>query len=160
MRRAQKTLKAMLAVAATLGISGMSISTSATADPIIRYSDPAMAEANLPFSQAVRVGDMLYLSGQIGALPGTLTLAPGGMEGQARQTMDNIKAVLEANGASFANVTKCLVMLSDMDQWADFNKVYVTYFEPGKFPARSAFGSNGLALGGALEVECEAYLGD
>ena len=134
--------------------------TSAHATIVERYTDPAMADANLPFSQAVRVGNMLYLSGQIGNVPGTLDLAPGGMEGQARQTMDNIKAVLEANGASFANVTKCLVMLADMSQWADFNKVYVTYFEPGEFPARSAFGANGLALGGALEVECEAYLGD
>ncbi|MCE7998672.1 MAG: RidA family protein [Rhodobiaceae bacterium] len=133
---------------------------SAQAATVERYTDPAMADANLPFSQAVRVGDMLYLSGQIGNVPGTLDLAPGGMEGQARQTMDNIKTVLEANGASFANVTKCLVMLADMSQWADFNKVYVTYFEPGEFPARSAFGANGLALGGALEVECEAYLGD
>lgn len=134
--------------------------TIAQAEPIERYIDPAMAEANLPFSQAVRVGDMLYLSGQIGNIPGTLDLAPGGMEAQARQTMDNIKTVLEANGATFAEVTKCLVMLSDMSQWADFNKVYVTYFEPGQFPARSAFGASGLALGGALEIECEAYLGD
>eukprot|EP00439_Symbiodinium_sp_Y106_P087569 s1_g105.t1 len=136
------------------------LSTAALAEPIERYTDPAMADANLPFSQAVRVGDMLYLSGQIGNVPGTLDLAPGGMEGQARQTMDNIEAVLQANGASFGDVTKCLVMLADMSQWADFNKVYVTYFEPGEFPARSAFGANGLALGGALEVECEAYLGD
>ncbi len=136
------------------------LSNAAFAETIKRYTDPAMADANLPFSQAVRVGDMLYLSGQIGNVPGTLDLAPGGMEGQARQTMDNIEAVLKANGASFANVTKCLVMLADMSQWADFNKVYVTYFEPGEFPARSAFGANGLALGGALEVECEAYLGD
>lgn len=134
--------------------------TSAHATNVERYADPAMAEANLPFSQAIRVGDMLYLSGQIGNVPGTLDLAPGGMEGQARQTMDNIQAVLEANGASFSKVTKCLVMLSDMSQWADFNKVYVTYFEPGQFPARSAFGANGLALGGALEIECEAYLGE
>lgn len=133
---------------------------AAQAETVRRYVDPAMADANLPFSQAVQVGDMLYLSGQIGNIPGTLDLAPGGMEGQARQTMENIRTVLEANGASFADVTKCLVMLADMDQWADFNKVYVTYFEPGQFPARSAFGANGLALGGALEVECEAYLGD
>jgi len=134
--------------------------TSAHGAPIERYTDPAMADANLPFSQAVRVGDMLYLSGQIGNVPGTLHLAHGGMEGQALQAMDNIRTVLKANGASFANVTKCLVMLSDMSQWAVFNEVYETYFEPGQYPARSAFGANGLALGGALEVECEAYLGD
>jgi len=150
-----KSMKTALCLAAA-----MTVSSIALADPVTRYTDPAMENANLPFSQAVKVGDMLYLSGQIGNIPGTLELAPGGMEGQARQTMNNIQTVLEANGASFANVTKCLVMLSDMEQWADFNKVYVTYFEPGKFPARSAFGANGLALGGALEVECEAYLGE
>lgn len=144
----------------SLGLCLAFATSAAFAAPIERYTDPAMAEANLPFSQAVRVGDMLYLSGQIGNVPGTLDLASGGMEGQARQTMDNIQTVLEANGASFAHVTKCLVMLSDMSQWADFNKVYVTYFENGQFPARSAFGANGLALGGALEVECEAYLGE
>jgi len=133
---------------------------SSHAATVERYTDPTMKDANRPFSQADRVGDRLYLSGQIGNSPGTLDLAPGGMEGQARQTMDNIEAVLEANGASFANVTKCLVMLADMSQWADFNKVYVTYFEPGQLPERSAFGAKGVALGGALEVECEAYLGD
>lgn len=143
-----------------LTLTAIIFSTAAIAGSVERYTDPSMAEANLPFSQAVRVGDMLYLSGQIGNIPGTLELAPGGMEGQARQTMDNIQTVLEANGASFADVTKCLVMLADMSQWAGFNKVYVTYFEAGQFPARSAFGANGLALGGALEVECEAYLGD
>ncbi len=154
MRCTQWTCRTLLTVSLLLTV------TVAQATPIERYIDPAMAEANLPFSQAVRVGDMLYLSGQIGNIPGTLDLAPGGMEAQARQTMDNIKTVLEANGATFAQVTKCLVMLSDMNQWADFNKVYVTYFEPGQFPARSAFGASGLALGGALEIECEAYLGD
>jgi len=154
MRCTQWTCRSLLTVSLLLTV------TVAQAAPIERYIDPAMAEANLPFSQAVRVGDMLYLSGQIGNIPGTLDLAPGGMEAQARQTMDNIKTVLEANGATFAQVTKCLVMLSDMNQWADFNKVYVTYFEPGQFPARSAFGASGLALGGALEIECEAYLGD
>ncbi|MEQ9520567.1 MAG: RidA family protein [Parvibaculum sp.] len=150
-----KSIKATLIVCAAIAIPG-----TAWAEPITRYTDPAMANANLPFSQAVRVGDMLYLSGQIGNVPGTLDLAPGGMEAEARQTMENIQTVLKANGADFGKVTKCLVMLADMSQWADFNKVYVTYFEPGKFPARSAFGANGLALGGALEVECEAYLGE
>jgi len=149
-----------LSLGLSFGLSLIFAASATLAAPIERYTDPAMAEANLPFSQAVRAGDMLYLSGQIGNIPGTLDLAPGGMEGQARQTMDNIKTVLEANGASFAHVTKCLVMLSDMSQWADFNKVYVTYFEKGRFPARSAFGANGLALDGALEVECEAYLGE
>lgn len=120
---------------------------------------PAAKALKLPFSQAVRVGDVLYLSGALGNLPGTLTLAPGGMEGQARQTMENIGATLRENGLSFADVFKCTVMLADMAKWPAFNKVYVEYFDPDRLPARSAFGANGLALGAEVEVECWAYAG-
>ena len=113
----------------------------------------------LPFSQAVRVGDVLYLSGSIGEIPGTMTLVPGGLEAEARQAMDNIGTVLKENGLSFRDVFKCTVMLADMAQWADFNKVYLTYFEADRLPARSAFGASGLALGALVEVECMAYAG-
>jgi reactive intermediate/imine deaminase len=99
---------------------------------------------------------MLYLSGALGTLPGTLTLAPGGVEGQARQTMDNIGAVLRHCGLGFDDVVKCTIMLADMSEWPAFNAIYVTYFAPGRLPARSAFGANGLALGAKLEVECVA----
>jgi 2-iminobutanoate/2-iminopropanoate deaminase len=122
-------------------------------------TSPAAKAAKLPFSQAVRVGDVLYLSGALGNIPGTLELVPGGMEAQARQTMDNIGAVLEQNGLSFADIFKCTVMLADMSRWADFNKIYVTYFNPDRLPARSAFGTNGLALGAEVELECLAYVG-
>lgn len=113
----------------------------------------------LPFSQAVRVGDVLYLSGSIGEIPGTMKLVPGGLAAEARQAMDNIGAVLKENGLSFRDVFKCTVMLADMAQWADFNKVYLTYFEADRLPARSAFGASGLALGALVEVECMAYAG-
>ena len=113
----------------------------------------------LPFSQAVRVGDVLYLSGSIGEIPGTMTLVPGGIEAETRQAMDNIGTVLKENGLTFRDVFKCTVMLADMAQWAAFNKVYLTYFEPDRLPARSAFGASGLALGAAVEVECMAYVG-
>jgi reactive intermediate/imine deaminase len=113
----------------------------------------------LPFSQAVRVGDVLYLSGSIGEIPGTMKLVPGGLAAEARQAMDNIGAVLKENGLSFRDVFKCTVMLADMAQWADFNKVYLTYFEADRLPARSAFGASGLALGARVEVECMAYAG-
>lgn len=115
--------------------------------------------AKLPFSTAVRVGEVLYLSGCLGNLPGKLELAPGGMAGEARQTMENIRAVLAENGLTFDHVFKVTVMLADMSKWADFNKVYVTYFNPERLPARSAFGANGLALGAQVEVECMAYVG-
>ena len=111
----------------------------------------------LPFSEAVRVGNTLYLSGQIGVLPGTLKLVPGGIQGEARQAMDNIKALLEAHGYSMANIVKCTVMLADMADWAAFNEIYKGYFV-NHYPARSAFGASGLALGGRLEIECIAAI--
>ena len=115
----------------------------------------AAKELNLPFSEAVRVGDMLYLSGQLGNLPGSTELAPGGIEGEARQTMDNIKAILERYGSSLERVVNCTVMMADIAEWSAFNEVYVTYF-PGPKPARSAFAASGLALGAKVEVECWA----
>jgi len=114
----------------------------------------------MPFSQAVRVGDVLYLSGQLGNKPGTLELVPGGMAAEAWQTMENIGAVLKVNGLSFDDVFKCTVMMADMRLWGEFNKVYVEYFKPGRLPARSAFGCNGLALGAAVELEAWAYVGE
>jgi reactive intermediate/imine deaminase len=109
----------------------------------------------LPFSAAVRVGDVLYLSGQIGTRPdGTL---PEGIEAQSRQTMDNVGAVLRQAGLGWSDVFRCLVMLDDMSQWQAFNRVYVGYFEQGRLPARSALGADGLALGALVEVECQAH---
>lgn len=122
-------------------------------------SSPAVKAAKLPFSAAVRVGDVLYLSGCLGNVPGKLELVPGGMEAEARQTMENIGAVLKENGLTFDDVFKCTVMMADMKKWADFNKVYVTYFKPDRLPARSAFGASALAIGAQVEVECMAYIG-
>lgn len=119
-----------------------------------RIGQPMLDGKPLPFSEAVRVDDTLYLSGQIGRTPdGKL---PDGIEAQARQTMDNIGVTLAKAGASWSDVVKCTVMLDDMKDWPAFNEVYATYFEPGKFPARSAFGADGLALGALVEVECLA----
>jgi 2-iminobutanoate/2-iminopropanoate deaminase len=115
--------------------------------------------AGLPFSDAVKVGDILYLSGQIGNLHGKMELAPGGIEGQTRQMMENIARILNSNGRSFDDVFKCTVMLADMSKWAAFNNIYVTYFRPHRLPARAAFGANGLALGAAVEMECLAWAG-
>lgn len=127
----------------------------------MEFINSAEAKAlKLPFSQAVHVGDVLYLSGALGNRPGTLDLVPGGMEAEARQTMENIKAVLEENGLGMADIFKCTVMLADMSRWAEFNKVYVGYFDPDRLPARSAFGANGLALGALVELECCAYIGN
>jgi enamine deaminase RidA (YjgF/YER057c/UK114 family) len=115
-----------------------------------------LAGRPLPFSSPGRIGDILNLSGQMGFRDdGTLA---DGMEGQARKALDNIHAVLESAGLTFGDVFHCTVMLADMGQWADFNQVYLEYFsEP--LPTRSAFGASGLALGGLVELECQAYAG-
>lgn len=110
---------------------------------------------DLPFADAVRVDDLLFLSGMIGIKPGTIELASGGIEAEARQTMDNIKATLEKHGYGMKNLVKCTVMLADMSEWETFNEVYRAYFDE-RFPARSAFGANGLALDARVEVECIA----
>ena len=115
------------------------------------------AMASLPFSEAVRVGNMLYISGSIGVKPGTLHLVEGGIVPETRQTLDNIKAVVERNGSSMDNVVKCTVMMADMSEWPRMNEVYVTYFPKNK-PARSALGANGLALNARVEIECIAVI--
>ena len=91
--------------------------------------------------------------------PGKMELVEGGLEAEARQTMENIKKVLEAHGSSLEHAIKFTVFIDDINRWSDFNKVYVEYF-PGKKPARSAFGAEGLALGASVEVECIAVIGD
>ena len=120
-------------------------------------SDPESALKDLPFSEAVRVGDILFLSGQIGILPGTMSLAPGGIAEETRQTLENISATLEKFGSSMSQVIKCTVFLADIAEWAAMNDVYKTFFKENP-PARSALGTSGLALGARTEIECTATL--
>jgi 2-iminobutanoate/2-iminopropanoate deaminase len=114
------------------------------------------ANPKAPFSEAVRAGDLLIVSGQIGAIPGQPS---AGIEDQAHHAMDSIAAVLGRHGAGMDNVVKCTVFLADMSKFAAFNDVYVSYFKPGRLPARSAVGVAALGGGAAVEVECWAYVG-
>ena len=114
-------------------------------------------EMQLPFSDAVKVGHMLYLSGKIGNIPGTPQLAEGGIEGETRQALENIKASLKKYGSSIGEVVKCTVFLADIAEWAAMNEVYKEYFHVNP-PARSALGSSGLALNARVEIECMATL--
>ncbi len=106
-----------------------------------------------PFSDAVRVGNLLFVSGKIGNLPGTPELVEGGIQAETMQTMENIKASVERYGGSMDQPVKCTVFLADMAEWGAMNEVYVRYF-PKNRPARSALGANGLALGARVEIEC------
>lgn len=112
------------------------------------------ANPKSPFSEAVRVGDLLIASGQIGVKPGD----PAPFPAEARQAMDNVAAVLGRHGASMDNVVKCTVLLTDMGQFAAFNEVYASYFKPGRLPARTAMAAAALASGAHVEVECWAQV--
>lgn len=128
--------------------------TDTTTRPPIEYFPGGRPGS--PFSRAVRVGDVLHLSGQIGNRPdGTKA---DDLAGQTRQTMDNIAAVLATFGLGMDSIFKCTVMLADMDQWREFNAVYLEYFAPDRLPARSAFGADKLVGGALTEVECLAYM--
>ena len=112
-------------------------------------------DMQLPFSEAVRVGHMLYLSGQLGYDRAAGKLVEGGIAAETQRTMENIKVTLEKHGSSLAEVVKCTVFLADINEWAAMNQVYVTFFATNP-PARSALGSSGLALGARTEIECMA----
>ena len=130
---------------------------SSPAPEAVHYPSALLNGQAMPFSEAERVGDLLFVAGQLGNQPGTRTLATGGIAAEARQTMENIRAVLERHGSSLDYVVKVTVFLADIKDWPAFNEVYVQYFK-GKLPARSALGANGLALGAKVEVECIAVV--
>lgn len=143
----------LMALAAALPVSAQAVPGEA-------YTRPGMADLGLPFSEAVRAGDTLYLSGQIGAAPGSLDVVAGGIGPETRQVMENIGAVLAHFGADYGDIVKCTVMLADMSDWPAFNEIYKGYFGAGPYPARSAFGAAGLALGAHVELECMAHMPD
>ena len=122
----------------------------------VEYQSAANPSART-LSDFVRVGNILYLSGKLGT-DNTGNLAPGGIGPETKQTMENIKAVLDKNGSSMDNVIKCTVMLADIKEWADMNTVYVTFFKKERLPARSALGVSGLVRNARVEIECMATL--
>lgn len=148
-------MKTMLLLIAALLLSAC---TGADNEPVeVQYlQSPGTDELNLPFSTGVRVDKTLYLSGNIGNLPGTLSLAEGGIQGETRQVMENIKSALALAGATMDDIVKCTVFIENMDEWPAMNEVYVTYFDTP--PARSAVGADGLALSALVEIECIAAL--
>jgi reactive intermediate/imine deaminase len=132
------------------------VELSATTQGPVEYSSAKSSQAR-PFSEVVRVGNMLYLAGKLGT-DSSGKLAPGGIIAETKQTLENIKRTLESNGSSMDNVIKCTVMLADMKEWADMNTAYTTFFKKDRMPARSAFGTSGLAANARVEIECIATL--
>lgn len=135
-------------------VAAIFLSTPVLAAEVEFFDEGPLAGKGYPFSESVRVGDVLYLSGSIGADEND-KLVDGGIEAEARQTMLNIQATLERRGLDMSNVVKCTIFLADISEWGSFNKVYKSFFEL-PYPARSAFGANGLALNAKVEVECIA----
>lgn len=118
---------------------------------------PSASGTPLPFSEAVLVGETLYVSGQIGITPRTMSLVAGGIGPESRRALENIQAILERHGASMDNVVKCTVFLADIKDWSAFNEVYREFFK-ANLPARSALAASGLALNARVEVECIAHI--
>jgi 2-iminobutanoate/2-iminopropanoate deaminase len=139
-----------------LALAVFAMSSTAAAAPgrpaVEHFGGPSINGQPLPFSDAVRVGDTLYLSGQLGI--GADGKLPDGIQAQTTRALENIGAILKRAGLGYGDVFHCTAMLADMKLWPDFNKVYVTYFPEGQRPARSALGASGLALGGLVELEC------
>jgi len=159
MRR--RPMSTAVAVAAIVAAGNGALAAESAGDrPHVEFLDAGKVRPpGLPFSDAVRVGDLLFLSGQIGVVPGKREVVPGGIAAEARQTMENIRTALEALGYAMDDLVKCTVMLDDMAEWGAFNEVYKTFFD-ARYPARSAFGADGLALGARVEVECIAATRD
>jgi 2-iminobutanoate/2-iminopropanoate deaminase len=126
---------------------------------IVKKTDPVFTPSSLPypFSSTVQVGDILYLSGEIGVAGDGKGLVPGGIVPETHRMFELIKATLAQHGLGLEDVFKCTVMLADMSEWQMFNEIYSGYFESGKYPTRSAMGVSGLALGARVEMECWAY---
>ena len=123
------------------------------------FTLPERRALNLPYSDAVRAGDLLFLAGTVGADPATRKLVAGGVEAETRQALDNISANLRAHGSSMDRVVKCTVFLADIGDFERMNGVYREYF-PANKPARTTVGVAALPLGARVEIECIAIVED
>lgn len=163
-------MKQLITLIAAISLSGCAVNVGGgqkspppapaadSSSPEIEWLNPPGTDTtNRPFSTAVRVDNMLYLSGALGFVPETGELAAGGIQPETRQTLENISATLEMFGSSMDRVVKCTVFLADIAEWGAMNEVYITFF-PNK-PARSAVGDIGLGLGARVEIECTAVIG-
>jgi 2-iminobutanoate/2-iminopropanoate deaminase len=120
-------------------------------------ASPCLADTPPPFSNILRVGDIVYVSGQLGTeKPGTPPLVPGGIAVETKYAMENIKQLLSMNALSMDHIFKCTIAMTDMKEWAEMNKVYTSYFEAGHYPVRMVFGASQLALGAKVEISCDA----
>jgi 2-iminobutanoate/2-iminopropanoate deaminase len=130
--------------------------THLTKEPISSEKAP---KALGPYSAGIRIGNMIYTAGQLGLVPSTGEFAPGGIEAETRQALENIHSILEAAGASMSHVVKTTVFLRDMNDFPRMNNVYAEFFE-SHYPARSTVQVAALPKGGAVEIEVIAVIPD
>lgn len=152
-RAARAVVCAVLAVAT--GACTVS-TTRAGAAPAREVVSPPGTPTLAAYSPAIRSGGLVFLSGQIGLLPGTRDLAPGGIGPETRQTLDNVRTLLSAAGLSREDLLKCTVFLADIAEYEPMNVIYAEFFAGVAAPARSALGVSGLPLGARVEIECIA----
>ena len=120
------------------------------------YRSDSTKQLDFPFSDATIVNNVIYVSGQVGNLPGNTQVVPGGIKEETIQTMKNIERILLSLGSSMDKVFKCTCMLSDISEWGEMSEEYKKFFSEDKRPSRSAFAGSGLALGAKVEIECWA----
>lgn len=153
-----KSIKHNLPLYVFAAFASFGLCQQTLAENIEYFSSQRNIDNHYPFSNAVRVGDLLFLSGELGTLANTSKLIEGGIIKETKQTMDNIQASLAKHNLTMDDLVKCTVMLADIKDWPAFNEVYKDYFSK-HFPARSAFATNGLALNARVEVECIGAFG-
>jgi len=157
MRTACLATRSIAGLAFAAVVLSAGASTAAPQEGSAAYHRSATSvSAHLPFSDAVRVGQVLYLNNQIGNTPGTPRVVEGGLEAQTLQAMANIDGVLAANGLKRRDVFRCTVTLSDMSRWAELNRIWGGLFEPERLPVRNVIGVTGLPLGALVGIECQA----
>ncbi len=131
------------------------VSAKASESQNVTFFGASDGSATLPFSEAVRVGDSLMLSGQIGMSPETKELVVGGFAAEAKQTLLNIESILTRHKYKMSDVVKCTVILADMDNYSVFNGIYKNAFS-SPYPARTTFAVDSLAFDAEIEIECMA----
>ena len=132
-------------------LTGVLVSCTSQETTPIFHASHEVKKQNAPFSDAVEVGNLLFLAGQVGMDHTSRTLVTGGIQAETQQAIENIKVVLEHHQSSLDNVVKCTVILSDINDFSAFNQVYTQYF-PNK-PARTTFAASRLAVGAKIEID-------
>lgn len=129
------------------------LSCQTEAQPTEFYNSGKIIPSNLPLSDGVKHGNLFFLSGQIGLIPGSGKLVSGGMKVESKQALDNIRIILESRSSGMHDIIQCNVYLTDMNEWASFNEIYQSYFK-SRYPARTVVGVSQLPLQARVELQC------